>query len=128
MCCVNDKIYLVGCYEVKEYNPRSNTWGDLPDLEWERYGGHRVCSLDSKIFVLGDDKRSRGICIVLDLSEDDPEWNYIELMKSEDGDVAVVMGQKIYVLGGGSTTVEVYDVNEGKLMSGNIKTITHNHL
>ena len=55
MCCVEGNIYLVGGYDgdrrVTEYNPRTNTWRNMPSLQQERVI-YSVCTLDNKIFVL----------------------------------------------------------------------------
>ena len=53
---------------------------------------------------------------MLDLSDDDPQWRYIASMNTRHlNGVAVVIEKKIYVLGGfGDTSVEVYDVEQGK--------------
>ena len=54
---------------------------------------------------------------MLDLSEDDPHWRYIAQMNSRhDFGAAVVMERKIYFLGGSTTNVEVYDVDQGVFM------------
>ena len=56
-------------------------------------------------------------CEMLDLSDDDPHWRYIAKMNNGHyGGAAVVIERKIYVLGGGTRNVEVYDVNQGMLM------------
>ena len=87
----------------------------MPSLQQGRYR-HIVCTLDSKIFVLGGGYGDT--CEMLDLSDDDPHWRYIAQMNSGhggDGGV-VVIERKIYVLGGGDyTKVEVYDVDQGTL-------------
>ena len=114
VCCVEDNIYLVGGdIRVTEYNPRTNTWRNMPSLQNARYG-LSVCTLDNKIFVLDSDGSAATTCEMLDLSDDDPQWKYIARMNSSHCSDAVVIERKIYVLGGES--VEVYDVDQGKLM------------
>ena len=75
--------------------------------------------MDNKIFVLGgvDDTTT---CEMLDLSDDDPHWRYIAEMNSEHYDGgAVLIERKIHVLGGdNTTTIEVYDVDQGKYIYG----------
>ena len=54
-----------------------------------------VCTLDNKIFVLGD-----TTCEMLDLNDDDPHWRYFaEMNRSHEHGGAVVVDRKIYVLG-----------------------------
>ena len=112
MCCVEGNIYLVGGHfdrRVTEYNPRTNTSRNLPSLQQGR-GGHSVCTLDNKIFVLGGYDNTS--CEMLDLSDDDPHWRYIAQMNSDHHDGgAVVIERKIYVLSARTTNVEVYDVD-----------------
>ena len=117
VCCVEDNIYLVGGDDgrrVTEYNPRTNTWRNMPRLQKERPVGYSasVCTLDDKIFVLGGDYPT---CEMLDLSDDDPQWRYIAEMNSVHnyGGAVVVIEKKIYVLGGDGNIVEVYDVDQG---------------
>ena len=121
VCCVEGNIYLVGRYysdRVTEYNPRTNTWRNMPSLQRGRVGPS-VCTLDNKIFVLGGNGGRYGdgtICEMLDLSDDDPHWRYIAQMNSKHyGGGAVVVERKIYVLGGDTKNVEVYDVDQGRL-------------
>ena len=116
MCCVEGNIYLVGgdYVRVTEYNPRTNTWRNMPSLRKLRYG-HSVCTLDNKIFVLGGCHRNTT-CEMLDLNDDDPHWRYIAQMNSKHyGGGAVVVERKMYVLGGDTKNVEVYDVDQGRL-------------
>ena len=122
MCCVDDNIYLVGggdyCRTAAEYNPRTDTWRYLPDLQQGR-DGHRVCSLDNKIFVLGGGLSvgKDTTCEMLDLRGADPRWRYIASMNTVDRvNGAVVVGRKIYVLGNRPAVVEVYDVDQGIMM------------
>jgi len=114
VCCVEGNIYLVGGSRygdgrVTEYNPLTNTWRNMSSLQQGRLG-HSVCTLDNKIFVLGNDTT----CEMLDLSDDDPHWRYIAHMNKVHfgGGGAVVIERKIYVLGGANTNVEVYDVDQ----------------
>ena len=114
MCSVQGNIYLVGGSfdgrRVSEFNPRSRTWRDIAPMQQERYGGHSVCVVDTKMFVVGF-----MTCEMLDLSQDDPQWRHIESMNKRHrfGD-AVVFGKKIYVVGGiDDESVEVYDVEQG---------------
>ena len=103
---------------VTEYNTWTKTWRNMPRLQKGRVG-HNVCTLDNKIFVLGDCGNYFGTtCEMLDLSDDDPHWRYIAQMNSGHGrGGAVVIEKKIYVLGGDTTTkVEVYDVEQGIFM------------
>ena len=101
---------------VTEYNPRTNTWRNMQSLQQGRRWGHIdiVCTLDNKIFVLGDSDDIT--CVMLDLSDDDPQWRYIAEMSSGhyDGGV-VVIERKIYIVDGDGdiTNVEVYDVDQG---------------
>ena len=102
--------------KVTEYNHHANTWQYLPSLQLERrIAGHSVCTLDTKIFVLGLCATTR--CKMFDLSEDDPQWRYIASMNSEPfGGRSAGIEKKIYVLGGHKTdNVEVYDVDQGKV-------------
>merc|ERR1719422_411480 len=114
VCCVEGNIYLVGGYNRRgaEYNPRTNTWRNMPSLQQKR-SYHSVCTLDNKIFVLGGYGEGTT-CEMLDLSDDDPHWRYVAQMNSGHyGDGAVVIERKIYVLGGVHTTnVEVYDADQ----------------
>ena len=105
---------------VTEYNPRTNTWRNMPSLQRGRIN-YCVCTLGNKIFVLGNGYART--CEMLDLSDDDPHWRYIAQMNSRhDGGAAVGVERKIYVLGGCSvsglstSTVEMYDVDQGILM------------
>ena len=105
---------------VREYNPHTNTWRNMPSLQ-KRRSGHSVCTLDNKIFVLGGVVYGDGsgtTCEMLDLSDDDPQWRHIASMNSHRyGGGAVVVEKKIYVLGGhNDTSDEVYDVDQGILM------------
>ena len=101
---------------VTEYNPRTNTWRNMPSLQQEKRYGACVCALDTKIFVLGGEDNTT--CEMLDLSDDDPHWRYIAQMNSDHyRGGAVVIQRKIYVLGGKTTNVEVYDVDTGILMN-----------
>ena len=94
MCCVKGNIYLVGHDRrmVTEYNPRTNTWRDMPSLQKERWG-HTVSTLDNKIFVLGGGYDS-ATCEMLDLSEDDPQWRYIPEMNSIHFNASAVVVEK----------------------------------
>ena len=69
---------------LTEYNPRTNNWRNLPNLQKGR-GGHSVCTFDNKIFVLGGGDGSDTTCEVLDMSDDDPHWRYIARMNSVQG-------------------------------------------
>ena len=73
MCCVDGNIYLVGGFgddrRVTEYNPRTNTWRNMPSLQQGR-DGPSVCTLDNMIFVLGG--YGHTTCEMVDLSDDDP--------------------------------------------------------
>ena len=102
-----------GDRRVTEYNPCTNTWRNMPSLQQERYG-HSVCALDNKIFVLGGGDDTT--CEMLDLRDDDPHWTYVARMNSVHFGGGVVIERKIYVLGGNTTNVEVYDVDQGILM------------
>ena len=80
-------------------------------MQTERYGGHNVCVLDHKMFVVGF-----MTCEMLDMTEVNPRWRHIESMNNRHryGD-AVVFEKKIYVVGGISyESVEVYDPEQGK--------------
>ena len=88
----------------------------MPSLQQRRFRPS-VCTLDKKIFVLGGE--DDNTCEMLDLSDDDPHWRFIAQMNDKHLGDAVVIERKIYVLGGGSwwcTNVEVYDVDQGRLM------------
>ena len=133
VCCVEDKIYLVGGAKwnrdsdrkVSEYNPRTNTWRSMPSLPNRRCEDLSVCTLDNKIFVLGCGRKGTT-CDMLDLNYDDlhPQWRWrymADMNNRHNGGVAVaaVIEKKIYVLGGcfsGTTSVEMYDVDKGILM------------
>ena len=123
LCCLEGNIYLVGGdvghgpgSRVSEYNPRTNTWRNLPCLQQER-SVPNVCTLDNKIFVMGGDYNVTS-CEMLDMSDDDPQWRYISKMNSDHfTGGAVVVEKKIYVLGGyEANNDEVYDVDKGILM------------
>ena len=119
MCCVEGNIYLVGGdldRRVTEYNPRTNTWRNMPSLQTGRTWGYSICTLENKIFVLSG-RSGRTTCEMLDLSDDDPQWRYMAMMNigHYNGD-AVGIERKIYVLGGVTTIVEVYDVDQGMSM------------
>ena len=125
VCCVEGKIYLVGGSDdrrVTEYNPRTNTWRHLPSLQAEGRNNHIVCTLDNKIFALGGWSGNNFTSgEMLDLGDNNPLWRFMAYMKKGHcNGGAVVVGRKIYVLGGGATTtttnVEVYDVDQGILM------------
>ena len=98
---------------VSEYNPRTNTWRHLPSLQKERFRPS-VCTLDNKIFALGDGSH----CEMLDLSDDDPQWRNIAKLNSLfmhfDGGAVVIEG-KIYLLSNNDADVEVYDVDQGMM-------------
>ena len=97
---------------VREYNPRTNTWRNMPSLQRGR-SSHSVCTLDNKIFVLSG-YGGTFTCEMLDLSDDDLHWRYISVMNSVHyGGGAVVIERKIYVLSGNTTNVEEYDVDQG---------------
>ena len=119
MCCVGGNIYLAGGAgdgRVREYNPRTNTWRNMPWLQEGRVG-HSVCTLDNKIFVLGGGDGEGTTCEILDLSEDDPQWRYIAEMNNDHGDGGAVVKKKknyAYVLGGCTTNVDVYDVDQNQ--------------
>ena len=117
-------IYLTGGYggesEVLEYNPRTNTWRNMPKTLQNRYG-HNICGLENKIFVLGGptiNGATNTTCEMLDLNDNDPQWKYIASMNSDHfNGIAVVVEKMIYVLGGSfDTSVEVYDLDKGKFM------------
>ena len=102
---------------VTEYNPRTNTWRNMPSLQKRRSYGHIVCSLDNKIFVLGGYGGGDDTCEMLDLSDDDPQWRFIADMDSEHySGGAVVLERRIYLIGGKNTSVEVYDVDQSILI------------
>ena len=116
VCCVEGNIYLVGGLgdrRVTEYNLRTNTWRNMPRFEQAR-NGHFVCTLKNKIFVLGGGDPT---CEMLDLSDDDPHWKYMDQMNRVHfcGSGAVISERKIYVLGtpNGTPNVEMYDVDQG---------------
>ena len=115
---MEDKIYLVGGdgrdgdSRVSEYNPRTNTWRNMPSLQKERKG-HRVCTMDNKIFVLGGCNYFGGTnCEILDLSDDDPHWRYIADYPGHPGGDAMVIEKNVYILCY-DKSVEVYDVDQG---------------
>ena len=113
LCCVEDKIYLVGemysVMSVSEYNPRSKTWRLDLSSRVARYDYLDVCTLDNKIFKLCNNRMN-----VFDMSDDDPQWTLIPGMSSGHfRGVPVVLERKIYVVGGNTTSVEVYDVDQG---------------
>ena len=86
---------------MTEYSPYSDTWRNMPSLQQDRgvNGHHCVCTLDSKIFVLGGDYGEGTSCEMLDLCDVDPQWRYISSMNSQHhGGAAVVIERKIYVL------------------------------
>ena len=97
----------------------------MPSLQEGRYRSHNVCTVKKKIFVLGGYRTTT--CEMLDLSEDDPKWRYIANMNSFHSDGgAVVINEKVYVLGGGgggggsnsvepqvTSSVEAYNVDQG---------------
>ena len=124
VCCVEGNIYLVGDFydrRVTEYNPCTNTWRNMPSFQMGRIS-HSVCTLDKKMVVLGG-YTNYGFggfdttCEMLDLSDDDPHWRYIAQMNSgHHSGGAVVIERKIYVLGGRTTNVEVYDIDQGIFM------------
>ena len=118
MCCVKDDIYLIGGEgsgvkerRVTRFNLSTNTWSNMPCLQLGRNGKDGLCTLDSKIFVVGAD----NTCELLDLNDDeDPEWKFFANMRNQHHDAGIVMlDRKIYVLSGCGTEVEVYDVDEG---------------
>ena len=120
MCCVEGNVYLVGGYDfervVTKYNSLKNKWENMPSLQRSRYGASAsVCTLDNKIFVLGG-YCSGTTCEMLDLRDDDPHWTYVARMNSVHFGGGVVIERKIYVLGGNTTVVEVYDADQGILM------------
>ena len=122
VCCLEGHIYLLRGYSqdrrVTQYNPLTNTWRNMPRLrKMRRHGGHSVLTLDNKIFVLGGLGCGTSCEMLEDLHDDNPEWRYIADMniKHYSGG-AVVIERKIYVLGGYTTNVEVYDVDRGILM------------
>ena len=105
---------------VTQYNPRTNTWRCMPSLQTGTRG-HNVCTLDNKIFALGGWSGNNFTSgEMLDLGDNNPLWRFMADMNSDHySGGAVVVGRKIYVLGGGATTttnVEVYDVDQGILM------------
>ena len=121
MCCVEGNIYLVGGSSgdrrVTEYNPRTKTWRNMLSLQEGRYNRHIVCTLGHKIFVLGGGTTT---CEMLDLSDDDPQWRYIAEMNNDHGDGGAVVKKKknyAYVLGGCTTNVDVYDVDQNQWTS-----------
>ena len=96
---------------VTEYNPRTNTWRNMPSLMEGRVG-HSVCTLDNKIFVLGGTGGGGTTCEMLNLGDNDPQWRYISDMNRDHyGGGAVVIERKIYVLSARTTNVEMYDVD-----------------
>ena len=116
MCCLDGNIYLVGGgkdeRKVTEYNPRNNTWQNMPSLQRGRPNSS-ICTLDYKIFVLGGASINDTTCEMLDLSDDDPHWRYISNLKTgHSSGGAVVIQKKIYALGDG-TRVMVYDEDQG---------------
>ena len=100
---------------VTKFSPLTNTWTNVPSLQEGRYYEHSVCVLDDKIFVLGGGGGSDPTCEMLDLSDDDPKWRYIADMNSgHTGGAAVVIERKIFVVAGSSSSVEIYDLDQGK--------------
>ena len=101
---------------VTKYDPLSNKWEKMPSLQRSRYGASAsICTLDSKIFVLGGYCSSGITCEMLDLRDDDLQWIYIAGMKNQhEYGEAVVIERKIYALGGVTPSVQVYDVDQGK--------------
>ena len=104
---------------VTEYNPRTNTRRSMPSLNTSggQYDGN-VCAVDNKMFALGGGFDGTT-CQMLDLSKDNSQsqWKHIARMNSEHRTGgAVVIENKIYVLGGRETCVEVYDVDQGSMM------------
>ena len=102
---------------VSEYNPRTNIWRNRPKLQKKRYDP-AVCTFDNKLFLLGG--YAIASCEMLDLSDDDLHWRYIDRMKNilnrghRTGGYAVVVERKIYVLGGyNDDSVEAYEVDQG---------------
>ena len=118
-------IYLVGGTgtannpdngKVTEFNPRTDTWRNMPSLQQMRLD-HSVCTLDSKIFVLGN-LFLDGACEMLDLSDDDPHWRYVAEKNRRFNNVghAVVIEKKIYAVGcGGNIGFEMHE-DEGIIM------------
>ena len=92
----------------------------MPKTQQNRYG-HNICGLENKIFVLGGrtiNGATNTTCEMLDLNDNDPHWKYIASMNSDHfNGFAVVIEKMIYVIAGSfDTSVEVYDLDEGKLM------------
>ena len=116
LCSLDDNIYMIGNERrVVEYNPRSKTFKYLPRLQEGCKGGHSVCAVDNKIFVVDCDKHPS--CEMIDLNDENPQWKYFADTKTSDheGGELVVVEKKIYVFGGEhSDTVEVYDSDKGK--------------
>ena len=84
----------------------------MPSLQRKR-SLFSLCTHGNKIFVLGGGSAS---CEMMDLSEDNPQWRSIANMNGGyHGGGAVVMGDKIYALGGdyNASKVEVYDIDQG---------------
>ena len=100
---------------MTEYNPRTNTWRNMPSLHQAR-GLYSVCTLDNKIFVFASDDDTS--CEMLDMSDDDPHWRYVaeKNRRFNNVDHAVVIEKKIYAVGcGGNVGFEMHE-DEGILM------------
>ena len=63
---------------------------------------------------------------MMDLSDDDPHCTGATLLSRHCSGDAVVIERRIYVLGGNTTNVEVYDVDQGisnELFTNNYPTV-----
>ena len=101
---------------ISEYNLYTKTWRILEFSQLYRYDEHDICTLDNKIFSWCNNKM-----LVLDLDDDEAQWRYIAGMnKRHFFGVPVMLNRNIYTLAGNTTSVEMYDVDQGKLSLGSL--------
>ena len=73
--------------------------------------GRSICTVENKIISVNG---SRGY-EMLDLSERVPEWRLVSFEKNYfDGPATAVIDKKIYAMGGYTTRIKMYNLEEGR--------------
>lgn len=116
--------------DVKSFDPQTQKWKTLPSLPQGR-SSIDACLHDNKIYVvggwtmaIGEDSQWASDMLVLDLAQDDPQWNSIPVPFQTRALAVRASGNRLYAIGGidqsdGPTDrVHVFDVENESWSDG----------
>ena len=101
------KLYAIGgettahCYKsVEAFDPKTNTWTSLPDMNIARSGAGASC-MEGKLYVVGGQDRSLHHSSVECYNVEDNCWRRCASMRyARSGVAAVVFSRQLYAIGG----------------------------